>query len=184
MLHVDAAILCTPRDSCMLPILAPESWREYPARTSLVSPLHTRVVSRHARATLILSFHDVVPRFHHNWCSNMKGSSHDWRSNVTRSKATVTPSHEAVPNEPHKDFFFCEVEWDVATSWQLQYPSKTLNEKTGNCTLILCKRNGHRAVLNAYYAPFPLSTWDALIFTLILPSIWWAEPMLFVLFLC
>ena len=39
--------------------------------------------------------------------------------------------------------------------------SKTLNEKTGNCTLILYKTNGQRAVLNAYYAPFPLSTWDA-----------------------
>ena len=35
-------------------ILAPESWREYPARTSLVSPLHAGVVSRHARATLNL----------------------------------------------------------------------------------------------------------------------------------
>ena len=33
-------------------LLAPESWREYPVRTSLVSPLHTGVVSRHARATL------------------------------------------------------------------------------------------------------------------------------------
>ena len=33
-------------------LLAPESWREYPARTSLVSPLHTGVVdSRHTRAT-------------------------------------------------------------------------------------------------------------------------------------
>ena len=50
-----------------------------------------------------------------------------------------------------------------------------LNEKTGNCTLILYKTNGQCAVLNAYYAPFPLSTWDAY-FT----SIWWAEPMLFV----
>ena len=34
-------------------LLAPESWREYPARTSLVSPLHTGVVSHHARSTLI-----------------------------------------------------------------------------------------------------------------------------------
>ena len=33
-------------------LLASESRREYPARTSLVSPLHTGVVSRHARATL------------------------------------------------------------------------------------------------------------------------------------
>ena len=33
-------------------LLAPESWREYPARTSLVSLLHTAVVLRHARATL------------------------------------------------------------------------------------------------------------------------------------
>ena len=33
-------------------LLAPESWREYPARTSLVSPLHTGVVSRHTRAIL------------------------------------------------------------------------------------------------------------------------------------
>ena len=38
---------------------------------------------------------------------------------------------------------------------------KTLNKKTGNCALILYKTNGQRAVLNAYYAPFPLSTWDA-----------------------
>ena len=40
-------------------LLAPESWREYPARTSLVSPLHTGVVLRHARATsrvLFMSF--------------------------------------------------------------------------------------------------------------------------------
>ena len=56
---------------------------------------------------------------------------------------------------------------------------RRLNKKAGNCTLILYKTNGQRAVLNAYYAPFPLSTWDAY-FT----SIWWAEPMLFVLFLC
>ena len=35
-------------------LLAPGSWREYPAWTSLVSPLHTGVVSRHARATLML----------------------------------------------------------------------------------------------------------------------------------
>ena len=42
-----------------LHVLAPESLREYPARTSLVSPLHTGgVVSRHARATLTShSFH-------------------------------------------------------------------------------------------------------------------------------
>ena len=33
-------------------LLAPESWREYPAQTSLVSPPYTGVVSRHARATL------------------------------------------------------------------------------------------------------------------------------------
>ena len=32
-------------------LLAPESWREYPTWTRLVSPLHTGVVSRHARAT-------------------------------------------------------------------------------------------------------------------------------------
>ena len=35
---------------------------------------------------------------------------------------------------------------------------KTLNEKTGNSALILYKTNGQRAVLSAYYAPFPLST--------------------------
>ena len=35
---------------------------------------------------------------------------------------------------------------------------RRLNEKTGNCTLILYKTNGQRAVLNVYYAPFPLST--------------------------
>ena len=39
-----------------------------------------------------------------------------------------------------------------------RFKSKTLNEKTGNCALILYKTNGKRAVLNAYYAPFPLST--------------------------
>ena len=33
-------------------LLAPESWWEYPARTSLVSLLHMGVVSRHARGTL------------------------------------------------------------------------------------------------------------------------------------
>ena len=45
-----------PCDSRTFPILSPESWREYPARTSLVSPLRTSVVSRHARATLITSY--------------------------------------------------------------------------------------------------------------------------------
>ena len=40
----------------------------------------------------------------------------------------------------------------------IDYIAKTLNEKTGNCTLILYKTNGQRAVLSAYYAPFPLST--------------------------
>ena len=38
-------------------LLAPESRWEYPARTSLVSPLHTAVVSPHARATLIQILH-------------------------------------------------------------------------------------------------------------------------------
>ena len=33
-------------------LLTPDSRREYPARTSLVSPLQTGVVSRHVRATL------------------------------------------------------------------------------------------------------------------------------------
>ena len=42
-----------------IPYLLPESWREYPARTSLVSPLHTGVVSRHARATLIVDHNSV-----------------------------------------------------------------------------------------------------------------------------
>ena len=42
--------------------------------------------------------------------------------------------------------------------YSLWSQSKTLNEKTGNCALILYKTNGKRAVLNAYYAPFPLST--------------------------
>ena len=45
--------------------------------------------------------------------------------------------------------------------------AKTLNEKTGNSALILYKTNGQCAVLNAYYAPFPLSseTLITLIFT-------------------
>ena len=47
------------------------------------------------------------------------------------------------------------------STYAWMYWAKTLNEKTGNCTLILYKTNGQRAVLNAYYAPFPLSTWDA-----------------------
>ena len=41
------------------------------------------------------------------------------------------------------------------------YKAKTLNEKTGNSALTLYKVNEQRAVLNAYYAPFPLSTSDA-----------------------
>ena len=41
---------------------------------------------------------------------------------------------------------------------QLKSSTKTLNEKTGNSALILYKTNGQRAVLCAYYAPFPLST--------------------------
>ena len=45
---------CARRVICARSLLAPESRREYPARTSLVSPLHTGVVSRHARATLRL----------------------------------------------------------------------------------------------------------------------------------
>ena len=49
----------------------------------------------------------------------------------------------------------------LATFCQSRAEPKTLNEKTGNCTLILYKTNGQRAVLSAYYAPFPLSTWDA-----------------------
>ena len=49
----------------------------------------------------------------------------------------------------------------IFTGAQTYRKAKTLNEKTGNCTLILYKTNGQRAVLNAYYAPFPLSTWDA-----------------------
>ena len=38
-------------------LLAPESWREYPARTSLVSPLHMGIVSHHACATLTINIH-------------------------------------------------------------------------------------------------------------------------------
>ena len=44
-------------------LLAPESGREYPARTSLVSPLHTGVVSCHARATLI----GLYQTTYHQW---------------------------------------------------------------------------------------------------------------------
>ena len=46
----------------------------------------------------------------------------------------------------------------MALITQAHVQPKTLNEKTGNCALILYKTNGKRAVLNAYYAPFPLST--------------------------
>ena len=48
-------------------LLAPESWLEYPARTSLVSPLHTGVVSHHARSTLrqktskYVNLHQILP---------------------------------------------------------------------------------------------------------------------------
>ena len=64
------------------------------------------------------------------------------------------------------EFYFHRPAWVVSFKpCHRKYHQRSLNEKTGNCTLILYKTNGQHAVLNAYYAPFPLFTWDAYYFT-------------------
>ena len=55
------------------------------------------------------------------------------------------------------------LQWVTNIWW---FSAKTLNKKTGNCALILYKTNGQRVVLNAYYAPFPLSTETLIYFDL------------------
>ena len=60
------------------------------------------------------------------------------------------------------------------------FQPKTLNEKTGNCTLILYKTYGQRAVLNAYYAPFPLSPETLIYFDLTINLVGGANVVCFV----
>ena len=70
-------------------LLAPESWRQYPARTSLVSPLHTGVVSRHARATLKVAWHI---------CRTLWGS---WKELTLGARQNKVNAHIVLPGTHH-----------------------------------------------------------------------------------